>query len=422
MQKIRIAVSEWVPWIKFGENKSFATAQGVLVELYKGLKQANFLDYELQMATAYGVLGPDKKWTGMVGSMVRNETDIGGPFFVDANRAQAVKFVSPLDFSQLVMATGLVPANKHPFLIFKIFSMNVWLSFMSSIIFVAGITSLIYIILPFSHKKKKTEALIRYMWLFLTSLIGKDFGTKNRWFLQPIWNTPSLRFVLSVWLMTCLVFVNSYQGSIISTYAAFKLKPKYENLDDLMKDKSLVIGTYANSFPYLCLKRLINTTFEPVFLRAQENLLYVGKGLPPWMDPVEQGSTVVVGETGHTKYLIGERFKLTGKCGIRVIPLDFCAAYIALGSRKELSSTFINKFNIGIQRFNEGGISTRQKTESILFYEICTQTDSSTAHPLNLTDLIGAFAVLGIGLALSIIYFVLELLTTWSQGRKLNVP
>ncbi|GFV48375.1 hypothetical protein TNCV_64451 [Trichonephila clavipes] len=74
-----------------------------------------------------------------------------------------------------------------------------------------------------------------------------------------------------------------------------------------------------------------------------------------------------------------------------------------------------------IQRFNEGGLSSLQKAESVLFYEICTQTESSTIHPLDLTDLIGAFTVLGVGLTLSIIYFVLELLTNWSQGRKLNM-
>ncbi|GFU13635.1 uncharacterized protein NPIL_429151 [Nephila pilipes] len=348
------------------------------------------------MATAYGVLGSDEKWTGMIGSMAQNETDIGGPFFLDENRGKAIQFVSPLGFSQAVLATGLVPTKKLPFHIFRVFSMNVWLSFMSSIIITAGATGLMYSISPFSDKKKRIEALIRYMWLFLTSLIGKDLGTKSRWFLQPIWNTHSLRFVLSVWLMTCLVFVNSYQGSIISTYAAFKLKPKYESLNDLMKDTSLEIGTYANSFPYLCLSRLTNTTFEPVFLRAKENMLYLGKGTPPWMDQVEQGAAVIVGEAGHTKYFVGERFKLTGKCGIRVIPLDFCASYVALGSRNELSKVFINNFNIGIQRFNEGGISTRQKTESVLFYDICTQTDTSSIHPLDLADLMGAFTILAV--------------------------
>ncbi|GFQ74627.1 PBPe domain-containing protein, partial [Trichonephila clavata] len=232
----------------------------------------------------------------------------------------------------------------------------VWLSFFSSIVIAAVATGLIYSISPFSDKKKKTEAFLRYLWLFLTSLIGKDFdnnalivdfGAKDSWHLKHIWNTPSFRFVQGVWLVTCLVFINSYQGSIISTYAAFKMKPKYESLEDLMKDKTVEIGTYANSFPYLCMARLTNTTFEPVFLRAKENLQYIGEGIPPWMDPVEQGKAVIVGETGHTKYYIGERFKLTGKCGIRVIPLDFCAAYIALGSRNELSNKFINSFNIG---------------------------------------------------------------------------
>ncbi|PRD32718.1 UNVERIFIED_CONTAM: hypothetical protein NCL1_19631 [Trichonephila clavipes] len=145
------------------------------------MKLAKIFDYELQMATAYGVLGNDKKWTGMIGSMVRNETDIGGPFFIDENRGRVVRFVSPLDFSQLVLATGLVPANKHPFLIFRVFSIIVWLSFFSSIVIAAGATGLIYSILPFSDKKKKAEALLRYLWLFLMSLIGKECSHCRFW-------------------------------------------------------------------------------------------------------------------------------------------------------------------------------------------------------------------------------------------------
>ncbi|GBM57703.1 hypothetical protein AVEN_47558-1, partial [Araneus ventricosus] len=47
-----------------------------------------------------------------------------------------------------------------------------------------------------------------------------------------------------------------------------------------------------------------------------------------------------------------------------------------------------------ILRFNEGGLSMRHKTKSVLFYDICTQGRTSTTHPLALTDLTGAFVVL----------------------------
>ncbi|XP_055947107.1 uncharacterized protein LOC129980750 [Argiope bruennichi] len=126
MKTVRIGVSQWVPWIKFDANKSLESAEGVLVEFYKGMKHAKVFDYQLQVESVYGILGPDKKWTGMIGAMLRNETDIVGPFFMDERRGSVVQFVSPLDFSQLVLVTGLTHASNYPFLIFKVFSIEVY--------------------------------------------------------------------------------------------------------------------------------------------------------------------------------------------------------------------------------------------------------------------------------------------------------
>ncbi|GIY13530.1 uncharacterized protein CDAR_68411 [Caerostris darwini] len=377
-----------------------------------------FCSYELQLASAYGVLGQDKKWTGMVGSLLKNETDVGGPYFVEENRGKVIRFVSPLDFSQLVLVTGLIPENTDPFMIFRVFSITVWLTLLSFVFIVAGTACLVYSVWPSSERKRKVAAYFRYLWMFQTSLLGKEFGSNSRWFLRHIRSTPSFRFIQSVWLMTCLVFLNTYQGSIISSYAASKMKPKYENLNDIMQDTRVEVATYANSFPYLCLAKLVNTTFEPIFLRARENLLYVVPGTPEWMEPVEEGRTVIVAETGYTKYLIGQRFKNTGKCGIRVIPLDLCSSYIALATRKELSRNLLNDFDVGIQKFNEGGISKLQKAKSVLFYDICTQSSISTTHALDLAELQGAFTVLGVGLFLSGVNLVLEIVINWKESQK----
>ncbi|GBO17494.1 hypothetical protein AVEN_237686-1, partial [Araneus ventricosus] len=63
----------WAPWIQFDANNSLDSGRGALIELYKGMKQSRLFDYELKMIRAYGVLGPDQKWTGMVGSALRNK-------------------------------------------------------------------------------------------------------------------------------------------------------------------------------------------------------------------------------------------------------------------------------------------------------------------------------------------------------------
>ncbi|CAL1299816.1 unnamed protein product [Larinioides sclopetarius] len=416
MRTVRIAVSQWAPWIQFDGKNSLDSVRGALIELYKGMKQSRVFDYELQMISAYGMLGPDKKWTGMVGSALRNETDIVGPFLVEEDRGSAVRFLDPVDFSQLAIATGLTPASQYPFVIFRAFSPEVWLLFLSAIIFAALAVLLIHSLLPYSCEKGKFQSFLRYLWLFMMSLFGKDFGAKRSWYLRHIWNNRSFRFIQSVWLMTCIIFVNTYQGNIISNFTSNTLKPKYESLEDVMEDTQVKIATYANSFPFLCLKKLNGTPLRPLWLRVSE---YEVSDTIQLLDSVEEGKAVLVAEIGLTKSYIGERFKQTGKCGIRSVPLaSFCSSYIALGFRKELPATFIENFNVGILKFNEGGLSQRHKTESLLFYDICTQGRSSTTHPLGLIDLIGAFLLLVAGLVISIFCMILEIAVNRKLLRK----
>ncbi|GBM13964.1 hypothetical protein AVEN_152390-1 [Araneus ventricosus] len=51
-------------------------------------------------------------------------TDLAGPIFINEARASVVDFAFPVDFSQLVIISVLVPAHKDPFFIFGVFSLT----------------------------------------------------------------------------------------------------------------------------------------------------------------------------------------------------------------------------------------------------------------------------------------------------------
>ncbi|GFU01320.1 uncharacterized protein NPIL_265461 [Nephila pilipes] len=132
-------------------------------------------------------------------------------------------------------------------------------------------------------------------------------------------------------------------------------------------------------------------------------------GIPPWLDDVEAGKSAYIADTLYSKFMIGERFKLTGKCNIRVASFDLCSGYIALATRRGLNKKSLKKLNEGILSFNEGRLAKRHILESILYYEICSQNVDVIRKPLDLEDLLGAFTILGAGLSISAIYFVMEL-------------
>ncbi|GBN30640.1 hypothetical protein AVEN_219576-1 [Araneus ventricosus] len=375
-----------------------------------------FTNFTYQYDAPYGgFIGPDGKWNGIVGDMINNVTDLGGPIFINEARASVVDFAFPVDFSQLVIISGLVPAHKDPFLIFGVFSLTIWLLIFLAVFLSAITACLIYSLSSSSTENKILKALFRYMWEFQTALIGKGFASNSRWFMRDIWADGSFRSLQSFWFLGCLVLMYVFQGTIMSTYAANRLKPQFEDLEDFLNHPSVIVGTYENSYPVMCLEKLVNTRLESVFERIKRNLIKMDTGIPPWLDAVEEGRAAYITDGLYAKFMIGERFKKTGKCNVRVSTFDLCSGYIGLACRKGVTKRFLRKLDDGILRFNEGKLAKRQMLESVLFYEICSQNVENAVKPLDLTDLLGAFTVFGTGICVSLIYFMIELLMSYGN-------
>ncbi|GFU13622.1 glutamate receptor [Nephila pilipes] len=371
----RVRYAPWVPFIEIlttSDNKTHLG--GVAADIYNGIK--TFMDFNY-VATAqpdntYGTRNPDGTWTGMIGSMLR----------------------------------------------------NVWLVLILTIIMLSGAATLIYQILPAKKKRKIPETFSRYFWGFQSSLVGKEFGGNDRWFLKHVWSSASFRFLQSMWFTGgCLVLMYTYQGAIISTFAADKLKPKISSIDELLADTKIQFSTFKNSYPMGFFKRLTNTKYEPLWLRMKNNLVSPPrKGVVPnWLDVVEDGKAIFIADTLWMKNLIGERFVKTGKCNLRTIDIEIGAAYVAFAFRKELKNKKIFKdFNKGLRRFNEGNLAQHKYITSTLYYDICTGSSVAVTDPLNLTDLAGAFIVLGVGNASAFMFFIVEFSMNSKRNHKMR--
>ncbi|PRD35112.1 UNVERIFIED_CONTAM: glutamate receptor [Trichonephila clavipes] len=350
------------------------------------------------------------------------ETDISGPYFIDRDRSLAVEFAVPLTFSQLTLVSGLIPSNRNPFLILGVFSLKVWLVLIFTTLLVSGAATLIYRVLPAKEKRKVPETFSRYFWGYQSSLVGKEFGGIDRWFLRHVWPSTSFRLLQSIWFTGgTLVLMYTYQGAIISAFTADKLKPKISTIDELLADTKVQFSTFKNSYPMAFFSRLTNTKYEPLWLRLKNNLVTPpDKGVvPTWLDLVEDGKTIFIADTLWMQNLIGERFMKTGKCNVRTINIDLGAAYIAFAFRKELKNERVFKnFNKGLRRFNEGNLAKHRYITSTLYYDICTGASIPITDPLNLTDLAGAFILLGVGIGLAIIFFAVEFSMNLKKNNK----
>ncbi|GBM89725.1 hypothetical protein AVEN_216836-1 [Araneus ventricosus] len=180
---------------------------------------------------------------------------------------------------------------------------------------------------------------------------SEEFGDNRRWFLKHVWSSPSFRLLQSLWFTAgCLVFMYTYQGAIISAFAVDKLKPRISTLEELLEDTKIGISTFKNSYPMAFFKRLANTNYGSIWLRLENNLVNPpSKGtVPDWLDDIEDGKRVFIADMFWLKYLIGERFVKTGKCGLRATDIELGAAYMSFAFRKELRNKRV------FESFNKG--------------------------------------------------------------------
>ncbi|GBM56423.1 hypothetical protein AVEN_56109-1 [Araneus ventricosus] len=284
------------------------------------------------------------------------ETDISGPFFIDEERSLAIEFSVPLASAQLAIASGMVSSNRDPFMILAVYSMPVWIVLFVTAFVISAAACLIYQILPAPEKRRIPEAYSKYLWVFQTGLIGQGFGENKRWFLKHVWSSPSFRLLQSLWFVAaCVIFMYTYQGAIVSAFAADKLKPRISTIEELLEDTEIDVGTVANSYPMNFYKRLVNTSYESIWFRMEnhlENLQRKGT-IPGWLYSTEDGKMVFIAERFWLRNLIGERFMKTGKCALRATDTELGATYVAFAFRKQLrnESVFIN-FNKVYSRDN----------------------------------------------------------------------
>ncbi|XP_054707516.1 probable glutamate receptor [Uloborus diversus] len=408
-----IVSSVWNPYSILRKDQNNVTyLDGIARDVYETMERSMNFKYELKMQPdlVFGSVGPNETWSGMIGSMLAKETDISGPYFITTQRASVVDFSQAFLFSEQGIVSGLVPASKDPL---------VWLWTIFAIM-IATCTAFAIYALHSKQKTKRVAAFFKFFWLFYGTLLGKDIGSTNGWVLRNVLTAASFRFLIAVWMLgPVLVLMYTYQGAITSTFASNRMKPRIDNMMQLFKDTDVELCTLRKSYPADCLKKLIGTEYESLWHRAKKNLKPPPtETYPPWLDEVEDGKCVFVAETLFMKSIVGQRFKETGKCALRVTPTDFCTAYIAFAFRRNFAAETFRKFDQRLLWYNEGRLERRELLESLADYDVCARQAPSATRALKFGDLSGAFLVLGVGAATATITLLLEIMVFRSFGRK----
>ncbi|GIY06448.1 hypothetical protein CEXT_605221 [Caerostris extrusa] len=158
--------TEWPPWamdVPVGNKTVFV---GVLKDVFEALSYS--LNYkfhiESQKTTSSVHCKKDGSYSGMLGALVREEIDIAGPFVVSEQRAIVAEFTTFLESSSLGIITGIKSDDRNIFLYAKVFSWQVWLTLLMTIISGALVAALINRVSE--DDCDRSLSLGRYLWVF----------------------------------------------------------------------------------------------------------------------------------------------------------------------------------------------------------------------------------------------------------------
>ncbi|XP_032779707.2 ionotropic receptor 93a isoform X1 [Daphnia magna] len=234
----------------------------------------------------------------------------------------------------------------------------------------------------------------------------------------------SFRILAGFWLLGAMVLVNSYSGIVISSLTVPKMKPPIESLEDLASNKEIgivlrhdmtmgiqILGAVSGVYKVLGDKARLDPKQVVGDAFKLNKMLETGKYAYPFI------------QTFNT-WFVALQYKKDGRCRFHATkPLPVPHGYYFWLTKKGSSNTkllsdgLIKLWESGITRFwTNSAIGLAKAAEC---FDSRRQKSSARQVPIRLYDLTSAFLILGIGLGLAILCFLIELIKSkFQQGRR----
>ncbi|XP_046454942.1 glutamate receptor 3-like [Daphnia pulex] len=246
----------------------------------------------------------------------------------------------------------------------------------------------------------------------MTNQGGSEFSSRT-----------SFRVLAGAWVLCAMVLVNSYTGIVTSSLTTPKMKPPINTMEDLAASQEVNIVLRSDTSTGIQILQATSGIFKVLGdqVRSKPDRLFT--------DPFKIAAKL---ETGHFAFpyvhtfsvaFVASQYKKDGKCRFRLskmLPLSH-GHYPFLykkGSRytKTISKGVLELCETGLIRFWTNNLPTIPKADEC-FAE--NKRRVSRPVPIQLTDLISAFLILGIGLGLATLIFLLEKIhSKWQRFKR----
>ncbi|XP_011251852.2 glutamate receptor ionotropic, kainate 2 isoform X1 [Camponotus floridanus] len=393
--------------------------EGFGIDIIDRISQILGFNYTLQVESNTGTK-KNGKWSGMLGKIINDEADLAiADLTITAEREEAVDFTNPfmnLGISILYRKPTKAPPSLLSFL--SPFSNDVW----SYLIGACVIVSLLLFIIgrlcpaewnnpyPCIEEAEELENQFTFknaFWFVIGSIMQQ--GSE----IAPI--GISTRMMASCWWFFCLIMVSSYTANLAAFLTVETVVNPFNNVEELAKQggEPIMYGAKYEGATFKFFRTFANSKDSdyPTYRKMYEYMMANEKEVLPrsndiGLQQVKTQNYAFLMESSSIEYTIERECNMTQIGGL----LDEKGYGIAI----KKFSPYRHYLNTAILQLSESGIITELKkkwwTQKRGGGKCRENGGSSSPEELGFDNVGGVFFVLVVGVALSFVYTIIELL------------
>ncbi|XP_023228372.1 probable glutamate receptor [Centruroides sculpturatus] len=323
----------------------------------------------------WGTLLPNGSFTGLIGMLSRNETDIAlGPLTITYERRRVANFSKLFQMMHLTILGGnMKESRENVFGYILTFDWKVWLLFLISLIATIIVSSFMEFLLECGSKRMITlkSKLIRYFWAYLGTAFCESMPTVPTYI--------SVRIVLIIWWMAVIVLMNGFSSNM---KAQMLLRPESERIDSVQDliDRPYIRPIIMKGTAYeTYLKSSSSETIQKLWeiIKKKNGLIFsyemYSKAV---LKEVALGKSVYLADPVSLKYFIGKNCKDMGGATFYFSRETFHPHTFTIAYRKDLTQDIVKYINLGISKLFEGGVFYKMADRINHEFNKCTDDET----------------------------------------------
>eukprot|EP00118_Oscarella_pearsei_P021907 m.249315 g.249315 ORF g.249315 m.249315 type:complete len:903 (+) comp40301_c1_seq41:410-3118(+) len=341
--------------------------------------------------------------TGMVGQIIRCESDLAAALSITAHRSEYIAFVSPwMDYGLTLYRAIPTPDESDLFAFLNPFDWTLWLAIVGCLVVVAFLMTLLHWTSPYAGQNSGRERHIRSPysrnvatsgWLLYANAMQQD--PDHVGFLAG-------KILLGGWYLFCLIIVSTYTANLAAFLTVQRIPNDIKSVDDLVAQSEVEYGTVRD------------TSIERFFIQSEvDTYQKVGlflKGNPKAMvDTAAEGLAralkedyIFIWDSNVLEYVSTKK-----PCKTEIVGRTFDNKGYGLAMPKNMP--YLQNFSFAVLRMKDDGTMERMLYDWLDFGDCSREsTLSSDAGRVSVKHMLGVMLFLGCASSLAVIAAVLQ--------------